>query len=55
MVRIVSDSSTMYSSQQAKDAGFAIAPLSVTIAGKTYKELDEIQQMIDQIRRGGAQ
>ena len=43
MVRIVSDSSTMYSSQQAKDAGFAIAPLSVTIAGKTYKELDEIQ------------
>ena len=43
MVRIVSDSSTMYSTEQAKAAGFAVSPLSVTIAGKSYKELDEIQ------------
>ena len=43
MVRIVADTSTMYSSAQARAAGFDVAPLAVTIAGKTYKELDEIQ------------
>ena len=43
MVRIVSDSSTLYSSAQAREAGFTVAPLSVTIAGKSYKELEEIQ------------
>ena len=43
MVRIVADTSTMYSSAQAEAAGFAVAPLSVTIAGQTYRELDEIQ------------
>ncbi len=42
MVRIVSDSSTLYSTAQAREAGFAISPLSVTIAGKTYREFDEI-------------
>lgn len=35
MVYIVSDTSTLYSSTQAKDAGFAVSPLSVTIAGQT--------------------
>ena len=43
MVRIVADTSTMYSTVQARQAGFDVAPLSVTIAGKSYKELDEIQ------------
>ena len=43
MVRIVADTSTMYSTTQAREAGFNVAPLAVTIAGKTYKELDEIQ------------
>lgn len=43
MVRIVADTSTMYSTAQARKAGFDVAPLAVTIAGKTYKELDEIQ------------
>ena len=42
MVRIVSDTSTMYSSSQAAEAGFAVSPLSVTIAGKSYREFDEI-------------
>lgn len=42
MVRIVSDTSTMYSTIQAEAAGFSVSPLAVTIAGKTYKELDEI-------------
>ena len=43
MVRIVADTSTMYSTEQARQAGFDVAPLAVTIVGKTYKELDEIQ------------
>ena len=42
MVRIISDSSTLYSTAQARDAGFAVSPLSVTIAGKSYREFDEI-------------
>lgn len=42
MVRIISDTSTLYSTQQARDAGFAVSPLSVTIAGKSYREFDEI-------------
>ena len=37
MVRIVSDSSTLYSTSQALDAGFSVSPLSVTRAGKTYR------------------
>ncbi|MBQ2739174.1 MAG: DegV family protein [Oscillibacter sp.] len=42
MVRIVSDTSTMYSTTQANEAGFTVSPLSVTIAGTTYREYDEI-------------
>ena len=54
MVRIVSDTSTLYSSQQARAAGFAVSPLSVTIAGKTYREFDEIssQDFTGIIRQG---
>ncbi len=42
MVRIVADTSTMYSTAQANAAGFDVAPLAVTIAGETYRELNEI-------------
>ena len=42
MVRIVADTSTLYSSEQAKQAGFSVSPLSVTIAGESYQEFDEI-------------
>lgn len=54
MVRIVSDTSTLYSTSQAREAGFAVSPLSVTIAGGTYREFDEIssQQFVDIIRQG---
>ena len=54
MVRIVADTSTMYSTAQAREAGFEVAPLSVTIAGKSYKELDEIQldQFVEIIGQG---
>ena len=54
MVRIVSDSSTLYSPTQAREAGFAVSPLSVTIAGKSYREFEEIsaRQFVDIIRQG---
>ena len=54
MVRIVSDTSTLYSTTQAKEAGFRVSPLSVTIAGKTYREFDDItsEAFVDIIRQG---
>ena len=42
MVRIVSDTSTLYSTTQAREAGFAVSPLSVIIAGESYREFDEM-------------
>ena len=54
MVRIISDSSTLYSPAQAREAGFAVSPLSVTIAGQTYREFAEIsaREFVDIIRQG---
>ena len=54
MIRIVSDTSTMYSSLQAKEAGFAVSPLSVTIGGESYREYDEISsdEFVAKIREG---
>ena len=54
MVRIVSDSSTLYSSRQAREAGFAVSPLSVTIADRSYREFDEISsdEFVAIIRQG---
>ena len=54
MVRIVSDTSTLYSTAQAREAGFAVSPLSVTINGQTYREFDEIssQAFVDIIHQG---
>ena len=42
MVRVISDTSTMYSTKEAREAGFAVSPLAVTIAGESYRELDEM-------------
>ena len=42
MIRILSDTSTLYSTSQAREAGFDVLPLSVTINGNTYREFDEI-------------
>lgn len=55
MIRIIADTSTLYSSALARDAGFAISPLSVTIDGSSYREFDEIssEQFVDIIRQGG--
>lgn len=54
MVRIISDTSTLYSTTQAEEAGFSVSALSVTIAGNSYKEFDEINsdQFVDIIRQG---
>lgn len=54
MVRIVSDTSTLYSTTQAQEAGFFVSPLSVTIGGKSYREFDEIdsEQFVELIRQG---
>ena len=54
MVRIISDTSTLYSTTQAQEAGFAVSPLSVTIAGKSYREFDEIssEKFVAIIRQG---
>ena len=44
----------MYSTTQAEAAGFFVSALSVTIAGKSYKEYDEISsdEFVDIIRQG---
>lgn len=54
MVRIISDTSTLYSSQQAEQAGFSITPLSVHIADRSYREIDEIssEEFVSIIRQG---
>lgn len=54
MIRIVADTSTLYSTAQAKEAGFDVSPLSVTIDGKSYREFDEIssEDFVGIIRKG---
>ena len=54
MVRIVADTSTLYSTAQAREAGFAVSALSVTIAGKSFREFDEIsaEEFVAIIRQG---
>lgn len=54
MVRVLSDTSTLYSTTQAREAGFQVVPLSVTIAGKSYREFDEIsaEAFVSIIRQG---
>ena len=54
MVRIVSDTSTLYSTAQAREAGFDVTPLSVTIGGESFREFDEISsgEFVAKIREG---
>ena len=54
MIQILSDTSTLYSTTQARDAGFDVSPLSVTIAGQSYREFDEIsaETFVGIIRQG---
>ena len=54
MIRIVADTSTLYSTAQAREAGFDVSPLSVTINSQSYREFDEIsaEEFVDIIRQG---
>lgn len=54
MIRIVSDSSSLYSVEEGQANGVIIAPLSVNINGQTYKEYEEIKtkEFIDIINEG---
>ena len=54
MVCNISDASTLYFSSQAKEAGFSVAPLSVTIGGNTYRIFDEVSSavFVDLIQQG---
>lgn len=54
MIKIVSDSSTLYSIEEAKKNNIDITPLTVTINNVTYKEFEEIntEKFIDIINHG---
>lgn len=54
MIKIVSDSSTLYSIKDGQANKIDIAPLSVTINGKTYTEFEDIEtkEFIDIINQG---
>ena len=54
MVRIISDSSTLYSIEEGKKKNIDILPLSVTIDGQTYLEYEEIngEEFIKHINEG---
>lgn len=54
MVRIITDSSTLYTKEQAEALGFDVAMLSVTINGETYRELEDIntKEFVDLIHQG---
>ena len=54
MVRIITDSSTLYTNADAAAMGIDVAMLCVTINGKTYRELEEIntENFIDIIHQG---
>lgn len=45
MLRIMSDTSTLFSIERGKDEGAVIVPLCVTIDGKTYREFEEIDSL----------
>lgn len=42
MIKIITDTSTLYSPAQAKELGIDITPLSVSINHQTYREFEEI-------------
>lgn len=54
MIKIVADSSTLYSIEEAKKNNLDIRPLSVTINNKSYKELEELttKELVEMINEG---
>ncbi len=45
MIRLITDTSCLYSPTEAKELGFISNPLTVTIAGKSYYEFVDIQDI----------
>lgn len=54
MIKIISDTATMYSPAEGEAMGVVIAPLQVTIADKCYNELEDIsaEEFVDIINQG---
>lgn len=54
MIRLITDTSCLYTPSEAKEMGFTSIPLSVTIAGKSYLEFVDIQseQFLELINQG---
>jgi len=54
MVRIFTDTSSLFTPEDGRQQGFMVAPLTVTIDGKTYREREEIEtpEFIDIINKG---
>ncbi len=54
MIRIISDTSTLYSISEGEKNGIYISPLSVTINEKTYEEFEELQndEFVEIIHQG---
>lgn len=54
MVKIISDSSTLYSQEEAKNLGLHLCNLSVIVDGKSYKEFEELssEELIEKINAG---
>ena len=42
MVRIITDTSSMYTVAEGREIGVDVVPLTLTIAGKSYREIEEI-------------
>ena len=54
MVKILTDTSSLFTPRDGAKLGFTVVPLTVTIAGKTYREREEIEtkEFIDIINQG---
>lgn len=54
MIKIVADSSSLYSKSEGSEKGVIVAPLIVSINGHTYKEFEDIrtEEFIDIINKG---
>ena len=53
-MKIIADSSSLYSTKEANSKGFTILPVAVTLNGKSYKDYDEItsDKLLSQIVQG---
>ena len=54
MIKMISDSSTLYTVSEAKDKGFYSVPLHVTIGNDSYRDLEDIssEQLLKMIEDG---